>query len=346
MLCGMKKILLSPEKINELRRAHRLAKDKTHADRIKSVYLWSQGMSAEEIANVLMIDEDTVRNNRKRYEKEGVSGLLKDNYHGSESYLSVPELEELAVYLEETTHLTVESIVDYVKKTYEIEYSISGMRQLLHRLDFVYKKAKSVPSKADATEQAAYLEMLKEILEKKSEKDPHYYLDGVHPQHNTQLAYGWIKKGQDKLINANSGRSRLNMNGALNSATLEVVMRVDETINAQSTLALFKTLEEKHPEASHIYVTLDNARYYKNKIIGEYIETSKIRLLFLPAYSPNINLIERLWKFMRKEVLYNKYYEKFKDFKNAILGFFENIADHKMKLTTLLTKNFKLLNGV
>lgn len=83
MLCGMKNFILSTDQINELRRAHRLAKDKTQADRIKSVYLLSQGMSAQEIAKVLMIDEDTVRNNRKRYEAKCVFGLLEDDYQGS-----------------------------------------------------------------------------------------------------------------------------------------------------------------------------------------------------------------------------------------------------------------------
>ena len=239
----MKKLKISPDKINELRRAHRLAKDKTHADRIKSVYLLSQGMSAQEIAKVLMIDEDTVYNNRRRYEKDGVSGLLTDNYKGSEPYLSEAELNELDSYLKEVTHLTVDSIIEYVKKTYEIEYSMSGMRQLLHRMGFVYKKAKSVPSKANAEAQVAYVKMLEETLGNKGENDVHYYTDGVHPQHNTQLAYGWIKKGQDKIIKANSGRQRININGALNADSLEVVIRTDKTINAQSTLELFKTLE-------------------------------------------------------------------------------------------------------
>jgi transposase len=342
----MKKLIISPEKTNELRRAHRLAKDKTHADRIKSVYLLSQGMSAAEIAKVLMIDEDTVRNNKKRYESLGVAGLINDNYKGSAPYLRVSELLELEQYLRDNTHLTVESIVEHVKREYEIDYSVSGMRQLLHRIDFVYKKAKSVPSKANAEAQEAYLKMLDEILDNKDAKDPHYYLDGAHPQHNTQLAYGWIKKGKDKFINANSGRHRININGALNSETLEVVMRTDERINGQSTIELFKALEEKHPDAENIFVTLDNARYYKNTLVTEYLKTSKIKLLFLPAYSPNLNLIERLWKFMRKEILYNKYYEKFSEFKTAIMGFFENIGHYKLPLFSLLTKNFQILNGV
>jgi transposase len=343
MLRIMKKFTLTVDETNELRRAHRSAANKKDADKIKAVYLLSRGKSAREIAEVLMLDVDTVVNYRHLYESGGIENLLKNNYSGSEPMLSRAELQELSAHLEIQTYLTVDAIVEYVKQTYQVTYSVSGMRQLLHRLDFTYKKAKTVPGKANAELQQAYLDLLEETLENKGENDVHYYLDGVHPQHNTQLAYGWIKKGTDKIVKSNSGRQRININGALNADTLEVVVRTDDTINAQSTLRLFEALEQKHPEAESIFVTLDNARYYKNALIMEYLLTSKIKLLFMPAYSPNLNLIERLWKFMRKTILYNKYYEKFSAFKTAVMEFFENIGQHDKKLRSLLTKNFQII---
>ena len=339
----MKTLILTEAQTNELRRAHRAAKNKKDADKIKAVYLLSRGKTPQEIAEVLMLDIDTIGNYRKRYEADGVSGLLKNNYFGSEPMLSCAEIEAFSAHLETQTYLTVEAIVEHVKQVYSVHYSVSGMRQLLHRLKFVYKKAKTIPGKANAELQKAYLKMLEETLKDKGEQDAHYYLDGVHPQHNTQLAYGWIKKGQDKVVKSNSGRQRININGALNGDTLEVIIRTDDTINTQSTLKLFETLEQKHPNAKAIYITLDNAKYYKNGLVYEYLKTSKIKLLFMPPYSPNLNLIERLWKFMRKTILYNKYYEKFADFKVEVMRFFENIAQHNDKLSTLLTKNFQIL---
>lgn len=345
MLCSMKALTLTEAQTNELRRAHRAARNKKDADKLKAVYLLSRGKTPQEIAEVLMLDADTIGNYRKRYELEGISGLLKNNYLGSEPMLSCAEIEELTAHLEAQTYWTVEAIVEYVKQTYDVDYSISGMRQLLHRLKFVYKKAKSIPGKANAELQKAYLDMLADVLKAKGEYDAHYYLDGVHPQHNTQLVYGWIKKGQDKVVKSNSGRQRININGALNADTLEVVIRTDDTINAQSTLALFQALEQKHPLAESIFITLDNARYYKNALIYEYLATSKIKLLFMPPYSPNLNLIERLWKFMRKTILYNKYYEKFAEFRAEVMRFFENIAQYNDKLSTLLTKNFQIIGA-
>ncbi len=345
MLCCMKTFTLTEAQTNELRRAHRSATNKRDADRIKAVYLLSRGKSPREIAEVLMLDEDTVGNYRKRYAAGGVAGLLKDAYWGSEPMLSCTEMEELANHLEAYTYLTVESIAEYVNQTYKVSYSVSGMRQLLHRLNFVYKKAKAVPGKANAELQRTYLALLEKTLAQKGANDVHYYLDGVHPQHNTQLAYGWVKKGQDKLVKSNSGRQRININGALNAETLEVVIRTDDTINAQSTLKLFEALEKKHPNSDAIFITLDNARYYKNKLVTEYLETSKIKLLFLPSYSPNLNLIERLWKFMRKTILYNHYYEKFSEFKTAVMQFFADMAQYSDKLATLLTRNFQIIGA-
>ncbi len=120
MLLRMKTLILTPDQTNELRRAHRLTKNKRAADRIKAVYLLSRGKTAREIAEVLMLDEDSIGNYRKRYEQGGVKALLKDNYLGSEAMLSCAELEELALHLEAETYLTVESIIEHVKEIYQI----------------------------------------------------------------------------------------------------------------------------------------------------------------------------------------------------------------------------------
>jgi transposase len=101
----------------------------------------------------------------------------------------------------------------------------------------------------------------------------------------------------------------------------DVVIEESVSINAQSTIALLKKLERKNPTIKKIYVVADNARYYRNRLVREFLKTSKVTILFLPPYSPNLNLIERLWRFLKKTVLYNTYYEKFADFRNAILNF-------------------------
>ncbi len=129
-------------------------------------------------------------------------------------------------------------------------------------------------------------------------------MDATHPLHNPIANYGWIKRGQDYTVKTNTGRRRLNINGAMNISTLEPVIRYDDMINAHSTLALFKQIEAKHLDATSIPVIADNARDYRAKIVSEYLKTSRIQLIFLPPYAPNLNLIERYWKFFKKIALF------------------------------------------
>ena len=341
----MNKLTLTPSEIIALKQAHRACKDKRAADRIKAVYSLGMGFSVEDVVSILMLDEETLRNYVKRYQSGGINALITDHYLGSFSKLSVVQLQELTTHLEQNTYLTVEAVIAHVKESYDVLYSVSGMTDLLHRLKFTYKKSKLVPAKADKEKQEHFLKQLDELRTSKGKNDPVLYMDGVHPQHNTMLAYGWIKKGQDNIIKSNTGRQRININGALDAETHAVITREDERINAQSTIALLEQVEATYPLAASIYVICDNARYYRSKLVGQFLETSKIQLVFLPSYSPNLNLIERLWKFMKKQVLYNKYYEKFDVFKQTTLDFFENIQQYKTELDSLLTNNFRVLNA-
>jgi transposase len=341
----MNKLTLTSAEIIALKQAHRACKDKRDADRIKAIYSLGTGFSVEDVVQILMLDEETLRNYVKRYQMGGINALITDHYMGSFSKLSAVQLQELNAHLEQNTYLTVEAVIAYVDDTYDVLYSVSGMTDLLHRLKFTYKKSKLVPAKADKEKQEQFLKQLEELRKNKGANDPILYMDGVHPQHNTMLAYGWIKKGQDNIIKSNTGRQRININGALDADTHAVITREDESINAISTIALLEQVEAVYPLAAIIYVICDNARYYRSKLVGKFLETSKIQLVFLPSYSPNLNLIERLWKFMKKQVLYNKYYEKFDTFKQTTLGFFNNIQQYKMQLDSLLTNNFQLLNA-
>jgi transposase len=292
-----------------------------------------------------MLDEETLRNYVNRYQGGGIDALTTDSYKGSCAKLTAEELKEFDDHLQKNTYLTVEAIIAYAKQTYSVLYSVSGMTDLLHRLSFTYKKSKLVPAKADAKKQERFLKDLAHIRENKGKNDPILYMDGVHPQHNTMLAYGWIKKGEDNIIKSNTGRQRVNINGVLDAETHAVIVRDSESINAVSTIELLKNVEAVYPLAIIIYIICDNARYYRSKLVREFLSASKIKLVFLPSYSPNLNLIERLWKFFKKKILYNKYYEKFGDFKEATLEFFENIEQYKGELDLLLTNKFQLLNA-
>lgn len=168
-------------------------------------------------------------------------------------------------------------------------------------------------------------------------------MDATHPHHNPVLGCGWIKRGQEHAIPSNTGRRRLNINGAIDLEGLQPVVRFDDTINGASTVALFEQLEAANPQAERVYVICDNARYYRSKEVTHYLENSKIELVFLPSYSPNLNLIERFWKFFKEKVLYNSYYPTFDEFETACKEFFRNAGSYARELRSLLTENFQVI---
>jgi len=168
-------------------------------------------------------------------------------------------------------------------------------------------------------------------------------MDATHPQHNPVIGCGWIKRGKAHPICSNTGRRRLNINGAINLETLSAHVRFDDTIDAASTIALFEQIEQANPTAPRIIVICDNAGYYKSKAVAAYLTTSRIQLEPLPPYCPNLNLIERFWKFFKREVLYNRYYETFDAFRDACKRFFKELDAFAPRLRTLLTEKFQII---
>jgi transposase len=217
-------------------------------------------------------------------------------------------------------------MIAYVRATFGVGYTVPGLRNWLQRHGFSYKKPAVVPGKANMEQQQAWLAEYENLRAKLAPDETICFMDGVHPTHNMQPAYGWIKKGVRKEIPTNTGRSRLNLSGIIDIVTHNVLVHEDQTLNAVSTIRFFQKIEEAYPAQRKIHVFCDNAPYYRNAAVKQYLETSRIALHFLPPYSPNLNPIERLWKWMKERVIYNTYYEHFEDFKTAVMGFFAVIA--------------------
>lgn len=334
---------LTASELDDLEFEHRHTTDKRYADRVKTVYLLGKGWSVTKIAEALLIDRETVRNHFKRYRNGGLPALQKHEAGGSDAALNEEQRQALDRHLREQLYLTAKEIAHYVEQTWQVAYSESGMTQLLHRLGYVYKKPKLIPGKADADRQRAFVEQYQALKAEKAPDDPIYFMDATHPHHNPIAGYGWIKRGQAHEIRSNTGRQRLNINGAIDCVSLRPIVRYDDTINAPSAVELLKQIEQQHPSANRIYIICDNARYYRSQVVTQYVLDSKIELLFLPPYAPNLNLIERYWRFFKKEILYGKYYETFALFKRACDEFFAASEHYKRELSSLLTDNFQII---
>lgn len=314
---------LSDDEKAGLKAQHKLERDGRIRDRIKAVLLFDKGWSIASIAEALLLSEDAIRTHVTEYKE---SKKLKPENGGSLQKLSSAHSNQLVKHLQSHTYLYVKDIIAYVQSTWSQTYSVPGMRNWLQRYGFSYKKPALVPGKANEEQQREWLAQYEKLKRDLRSCETICFMDGVHPTHNVQPAYGWIKKGIRKEIPANTGRARLNLSGVVDVISHQVLVQEDNMLNAEATITFLRKLEDAYPTKSRIHLFCDNARYYRNKAVTEHLKTSKIRLHFLPPYSPNLNPIERLWKWMKERVLYNTYYEDFEDFKSAIFGFFSTLS--------------------
>jgi len=318
----------------QLKLQHKQEHDRRICDRIKAVLLHDKGWSPQQIAEALLISDQAVRNHIEDYKS---CHKLKTENGGSEEKFSKEQSEKLEAHLQQYTYLYVKDIIAYVQEVFNVVYTVPGMRSWLQRHEFSYKKPALVPGKANKEQQEQWLAEYEKLRQGLAEDETICFTDGVHPTHNVQPAYGWIQKGVRKEIPANTGRSRLNLSGAIDVVNHNVLIQEDQTLNAKSTIRFFQKIEEAYPHKRKIHVFCDNAPYYRNKEVREYLKNSKIALHFLPPYSPNLNPIERLWKWMKERVIYNTYYEHFEEFKAAVLGFFEVLS--ALSAESILGKN-------
>ncbi len=339
----MKGFHLNQDELAELHKAHRRERNKRYAYRIHAVILLGTGYTLRKVKEILFLDDETLRNDVNNYRIDGIAGLLSDNRSGKASKLSDDQIAALKIELDTNLHLDTISVINFIKNTFGISYSSSGVRDLLHRIGYVYKKQKLVPGNPDSDAQEIFADQYEDFMLSKSDDIEVVFVDAVHPEHNALAGYAWIRRGETRELKSNSGRQRLNLHGAINAETHEVTVIESDTVDSFSTINLLSAIESKYPNASSIKVILDNAKYHYSNVVKEYVSESRIDLVFLPCYSPNLNLIERLWVFFKKEVLYNTYYENLNTFRDACINFFRNIERHADKISNFMQADFHIV---
>lgn len=206
---------------------------------------------------------------------------------------------------------------------------------------------KQIPARADIQVQENFkTETLEPLVEQAQQKKIHLFF--VDAAHFVLLPFlGYLYSLVVRFIKAASGRQRFSVLGALNAVTKELVAITEHTyINAASVCALLEKLHERFRDLP-IVLIMDNARYQRCKRVLEKALSLGIQIVFLPPYSPNLNLIERLWKFVKKKVLYNQYYPKYEQFCSAILNCLEQTdSTYKEELETLLVARFQSFENV
>ncbi len=309
----------------------------------KMEVLWckSLGKSHKEIAEIAGIHINTVTVYLREYQNGGLEAVQKIKFYKPETELQ-KHSQTLKEYFSENPCTSLKQAAAKIEELTGIKRSLPQVETFLKKMGMKWRKVGTVPAKADLDKQAEFLEqeIQPRLDEAKAGKRAVYFVDAAHFVLGPFLGFLW--SFTRIFIQAPAGRQRFNVLAALNAITYELTMVTNDTyVTAATFCDLLKQLADLNLTVP-VTLILDNARYQKCKLVQELADSLGIELLYLPPYSPNLNLIERLWKFVKKEALYSKYYKNFSIFKSAIMEVLaETSGKYKQELKSLLALNFQ-----
>jgi len=336
---------------DERRALTRLARDGLAEHRVarraNAIVLLDQGRSCEDIAAFLLLDDDTVRNWYRAYERGGIDGLKAFDYKGSSSHLSLEQERALSEWVDAHHPRSIREIGVFLKQSYGVSYSRSGRIALLHRLGFEYRKPKVMPRGLDDAKQQAFIDDYERLRNRMGLDETIEFLDAVHPTHEVRPAGCWARKDITIAVEQTTGRNRLNIHGTINLETGQTHILTADKIDGLSLIKLLSEVERTHTAMRRIHVFLDNAKYHKGDIVKEWLARAgrKVVLHFLPPYCPHLAPIERLWGVMHQNITHNRDYKTFGEFRKEVLKFLrQTVPKNWKRFCDRITDNFRVLH--
>ena len=316
--------------------------------RMDAVYWTSQGYGRKAVVAISGVHRNSAKNYVKLYNAGGLEALGRFEYKGFGSVLSGHRVTLEAFFREHPPRTAREAVA----KVRELTGTVLGqgeMRRFMHESGMKPLKAGHVPAKADPVGQTRWGSNCSW-----RRSWPRCWQG---PRRASATCSSWTPPTYVLLpfvgilwcfarvfIKAAAGRNRINVLGALDAVTLKMETVVNTTyVNAQTIAELLEKLAKRFTQLP-IYVVLDNARYQHCDYVKELAKVLGIHLVFLPPYSPNLNLIERVWRYIKKDVLGTHYYDCAKKFHEAIeTSLFEinHNHDRMADLKTLITPRFQ-----
>ena len=205
----------------------------------------------------------------------------------------------------------------------------------------------SLPAKADAVKQRAFYDGVLRPLMESAEKSELVllFLDASHFVMGSDFL-GYVYGAVRRVILTFSGRKRYNVLGAINYVTKEVLTVANESYITATEVCQMLYKASARYAGQTVHIVLDNARYQKCRAVMELAAELKIQLDYIPPYSPNLNLIERLWKFVKGE-LRSKYYNDFGEFRQKIDSIIESTSkENKIRVSKLIGQKVQLFDGL
>jgi transposase len=313
---------------------------------MEALYLKSQGLAPEDICRLCAISKTTFYRYLHTYHEGGLDTLKKVTFHRRQSQLA-DYRTSIEADLRQRPPASVAEAAARIAALTGLERGLTQVRQFLKSLGMKPRKVGQIPAKADVIAQGTFKSQQLEprLAEAQSGQRIVFFMDAAHFVFAPFLGLVWCF--ERLFVKAPSGRQRLNVLAALNATTREIFTVKNLTyLTSETVCELLRRLAGAHPGVP-MTIVLDNARYQRCALVQRLAQSLGLELLFLPAYSPNLNLIERFWKFVKKQCLYSKYYADHHAFQHAIIMCIEQAPDmHKEELESLLTLKFQSFKAV
>src|SRR3954452_23356623 len=341
-----KTIQLTHQQRKDIGERRRQAQDRRIYQRLSAVHWSDDGRTREEIAALVGVSTRQVGQWFRIFRNKGLDQLCTLHYKGDPGRLRPAQVERLKQEIATGVFHNAEQVRTWVQETWGMDYSISGIKDLLRRIGASYHKVSGFFWKADVDEQKKFVRKYRRHKREAGPKTRRYFVDACHPVWGVDLLYScWLLVGQRFYVGVGNGRKRLNILGAYSPDDHDYVdLRLTkENITGEQFVKLLESLRAKHPDTAKFILYLDNARYYSKPCVKEWLAAHrKFRLVPVPAHSPNLNLIERLWKFLRKKAL-SRWHETFEAMQGAVAEVLDRLGAYQDELSTLMTERFAIV---
>jgi transposase len=350
----MKTIKLSGKQREEIERRRRQAPDRRVYQRLCALLWIDQGKTRQEVADLLGVTSRQVGEWLRLFRNKGLDELCTLHYRGDPGLLQPAQVARLKQEVATGAFHSSEQVRTWVQDTFGVAYSATGIKDLLRRVGASYHQVSGFFWKADRKKQRQFVKKYRRHQREQrraqaaGEEIRHYFVDACHPVWGLELLYScWLLRGQRYRVGIGSGRKRLNILGAYCPADHDYLdirtTKKGDNITGERVVELLEKLRAKHPKVSKFILYLDNAKYYSKPCVLQWLARHpEFHLVNVPPYSPNLNLIERLWKFLRKKAL-QRWHQTFEAMQAAVADVLDNLGRYQEELDTLMTERFHIL---
>jgi transposase len=347
----MKQIILTAQQRKEIERKRKGTLDRRIYQRLTAILAIAAGKSREEVAELLGISLSQLGEWLRVFRNEGLDELCTLHYKGDPGKLTADQVEQLKTQVSTGRFRNSDQIRHWIHETLGVTYSSSGVKDLFKRVGISYHKVTGFLWKANPDKQKAFVKKYKRQKANAQRQEAghtrRYFVDACHPVWGLSLVFScWLLLGQRLLVGMGGGRKRLNILGAYcpdDQEYLDIRLTRDN-INGEQFVNLLRLLRERHPETKRFILYLDNAAYYGKPVVLEWLKRhQEFRLEPVPPYSPNVNLIERLWKLMKQKAL-GRWHETFESMEQAISSVLDHLDEYQEELSTLMVDEFHIIS--